>query len=49
MYHRMAGSIPGESTYLGCGLNPQSGHVLIGVSLSLSLFLPFFKFNLKFF
>ena len=24
---KVAGSIPGQNTYLGCGFDPQSGHV----------------------
>ena len=27
IHQKAVGLIPGQSTYLGCGFNPQSGHV----------------------
>ena len=40
-HQKVAGSIPGQCIYLGCGFDPRSGHIwrqLIGVSLSYQCF-----------
>ena len=40
IHQKVAGSIPSQSTYLGCGFNPQLGAVQEETSRCFSLFLP---------
>ena len=41
IHQKGVGLIPGQGTYLGCGLSPQMGHVQEATNQCFSLFSPF--------